>query len=133
MKRFFVAAIAAVVLCVGGIVATPTLAQVFPAVAGDVTGILGNFPIFPYGLGSAKINQDAAGHFATRHVLATGVYTWTFTSAYKSVPICTGSEEATTGHYVKITAISATAVTLTSDVTASNSDPVDLVCFGNPN
>lgn len=128
MKNLRIALVAALVLVTGGYAS----AQLYPAVKGDVTDILGSAPLFPYGARMSQLNQYQAGNYAIRAALATGVYTYTFPAAYNSAPICTGSEESTTGHYVKITAISATAVTMTSDVTTSNSDPVDIVCVGNP-
>jgi hypothetical protein len=70
-----------------------------------------------------------------RLTLATGVATWTFASSgltFFNKPVCVATEEGTTGAYVKITAISALAVTFTSNVTASNSDPVDVLCFPAP-
>lgn len=134
MKRFETILLAALAAFTLAVVALPhtVLAQIYPAVAGDVTGILGSYPLFPYGLRASVLDQQAAGKFAVRGTLATGVYTYTFPAAYASAPICTASEESTTGHYVKITAISATAVTFTSDVTSANADPVDVVCVGNP-
>lgn len=72
---------------------------------------------------------SCTGSLACRHALSSGVYTWTFgSSPFGVTPVCTATEESVTGHYLMITAISSTAVTVTSDVTSSNSDNADIMC-----
>lgn len=145
MKTLLKAAVAAVCISAIGFIASPSIAQVFPFVAGDVTRILGNGPVFPFGLSTSEVDQQADGQIAFRHAMTAGVLTWTFTIPptppngqtqtvkYAVPPSCTATEEGAAGRSLAITAISATAITVTSSVTSSNTDVANIHCFGDPN
>lgn len=78
--------------------------------------------------------QACSGNTACRAQLAAGVFTWTFSPAWTHVPSCTVSEESATSlHTANPTSLSASAITVTSFVTTSNTDFVDIHCIGQNN
>jgi len=64
--------------------------------------------------------------------MTAGVYTFTFPTAYTSTPVCTATEEGSTGS-VAHGVPSTTSYVVTSTVTTGNTDVVDITCIGDPN
>lgn len=137
MKRLLVAALAA--LAIGtAVFEAPAIAQVYPAIGGDVTDVLGNNPIFPYGLRASVLNQQAAGQFAQRAALVAGTYTFTFAKAYNSIPACTVTGEAganinTIRAVPSTSSVVVTSYSAASTVATTDTQFVDIHCDGNPN
>jgi trimeric autotransporter adhesin len=81
---------------------------------------------------AAHLNQSASGSFAGTIAISSGtVGTFTFNSAFTSVPVCVVSPEASLGAATYGYAKSTTAVTVT--LSASGSATFDVICVGAPN
>jgi hypothetical protein len=127
--RFLIAVVAACVLGAGVVGAA--------GLPGDATRTLGKNPLFPSGLRASALNQQSAAQFAKRVALVAGTTTFTFPSAYTSIPVCTVAGEAaaninTIRGVPSVTAYVVTSYSAASTVAASDTQFVDIVCVGNP-
>jgi hypothetical protein len=101
--------------------------QVYDAM--DTSGNFGNLGSVNVGV---HLNQSAASQFAKRVALVAGSTTFTFPTAYNSVPVCVASPEGTLALGLISVAPSTSSCIVTSAV-GTDTRTVNIIAIGNPN